>query len=136
MRGGLSPRHPGDYAGADSRLADGGNFMKLALMAGACLLVATPALAATPTDLCKTGQLVIVRTSKITPTGSKVGFQKAVRDNQAWYRAHGITQNQQVGGAVLDYDPATKNWSVSPNMVASIHVSPPEAATPAPDAAW
>lgn len=109
-----------------------------ALAAAAILCAVSPVAAQAadnPQALCPNGQLVIVRTSQIKPEGSKAGFDKAVADNQAWYVAHGQTKNKQVGGRVLTRDKAT-GWSVSPDMVATVHVNPPGPEAGPADAAW
>jgi hypothetical protein len=109
--------------------------MKTAWLVAALGLAAAPALAAEPQQLCK-GELVMVRTSKLKSPETRPGFEKAVKDNEAWYRAHGITANRQIGGSVLVYNPQTHETSVSPDVVATVHVNPPGASAPAPDAAW
>jgi len=112
--------------------------MKLALSAAAAaltLFVAAPALAQSPNDLCPNGQLALVRTSKLKPEGAKAGFDKAVHDNQAWYRAKGITTNQQLAATVLITEDGGKTWKASPDTVASVHLNPPSS-RPATDAAW
>jgi hypothetical protein len=110
--------------------------MKIAWLLIAAGVAATPALAAEPTQgLCK-GQLVMVRTSKLKSPDSRAAFEKAAKDNEAWYRAHGMTANQQIAGSVLVLDPATHTLSVSPDTVATVHVNPPGPSAPAPDAAW
>jgi len=115
--------------------------MKIATALGAAsavLCAAAPVAAnaaASAKALCPSGQLVIVRTSQIKPGGSKAGFDKAVADNQAWYRSHGVTGNTQVGGAVLTFDKAS-GWSTSPDMVATVHLNPPGGSGPQADAAW
>lgn len=115
--------------------------MKLttAIAAAAAVVCAAAPLAANAAasakDLCPSGQLVIIRTSQIKPGGSKAGFDKAVADNQAWYVAHGLTKNKQVGGTVLTFDKAS-GWSASPDMVATVHVNPPGPEAGAADAAW
>jgi hypothetical protein len=100
------------------------------------LLAATEAAAATPQDLCKGGELINVRTSKLKPGRSNEGFVKAVHDHQAWYRAHGLTQNDQIAGVVLVYDQAAKSSTASPDTVATVHVNPPGPTGPAHDSAW
>jgi hypothetical protein len=102
----------------------------------AATVAATPALAADPAQgLCK-GQLVMVRTSKLKTPDARPVFEKAAKDNEAWYRTHGLTANQQIAGTVLVMDPATHTLSVSPDTVATVHVNPPGPSAPAPDAAW
>lgn len=110
--------------------------MKIAWLVIAAGLVATPVLAASPQELCKGGQLVLVRVSKLKTPEARAAFDKAAKDNEAWYRSHGITTNEQVAGSVLVVDPATHEVSVSPDTVATLHVNPPGHAAPAPDAAW
>jgi hypothetical protein len=111
--------------------------LRLGILTALGLLAAAGvASAATPQDLCKGGELVTVRTSKLKTPDAREGFVKAVHDNQAWYRSHGLTQNEQVAGKVLVFDQAARSWSVSPDTVATVHVNPPGPNGPAHDGAW
>jgi hypothetical protein len=98
---------------------------------------AGPALAqAEPADLCKNGQIVAVRVSRIVEGGSRTGFDKAVADQLAWYRSHGFAANRLVTADVIVQDPRTKAWSVSSTEVMSLHINPPAIGAIKTDATW
>lgn len=100
--------------------------MRPALFAAAALLLWAGAACAQ--DVCSGGHPVFVRVSKIKP-GQAALFAKAVADQQAWYRGHGITTNQQMFGAV--FTPT----GVSPDQVMTVHMDAP-LQRPATDAGW
>ena len=87
---------------------------------------------------CPSGHVIIYRVSKIKPGGTREGFTKAVADNLAWYRSHGMTSNIQVGGSVMTMDPTTHIPSLSPDEVVTLHIDPPSfsSANMPHDAAW
>ncbi|WP_297510825.1 hypothetical protein [uncultured Caulobacter sp.] len=104
-------------------------------LAALCLAPAAASAATSPKDLCPNGQLVTIRFSEIKPTGTKAGFAKAAADNQAWYVSHGLTQNHQNAGVVLQRNDKGE-WTESPNAVVTVHTNPPGSTAPAPDDAW
>lgn len=114
--------------------------MSIRLTAGlACglLLVAAGAQAApaaSPADLCKGGQLVVVRVSTVKP-GAKAAFEAAARDHLAWYRGHGISSNRLVVGAVINGD-MSKGFTASETEYVSIHMDSPGVPRDKRDAAW
>jgi hypothetical protein len=105
------------------------------LVIGACLaaLFALPALAG---PLCPTGQIAIIRVSTLKPAGTRAGFDKAVKDQIAWYRSHGITSNRIVTAEVIDIHAGSP--SLSEKEIMTIHYDPPAAtgAQPTPDDAY
>lgn len=60
--------------------------IKTILFAAAMVVSAASAMAADP--VC-TGSVATVRISKLTPTGTMAGFEKAIADHAAWYKSHG-----------------------------------------------
>lgn len=113
--------------------------MRASLVAFVCLagFGAGPALAQTePGELCRDGQVVIVRVSKIADGGSRAAFDKAVVDQLAWYRSHGFRTNRLVSADVLTQDPATRAWSTSASEILTLHFNPPPIGAIKPDAGW
>ena len=55
--------------------------------AATALLTATAAYAAGP---CGADNLVTMRVSKLSPSGTPAGFLDAVKDHKAWYAGHGF----------------------------------------------
>jgi hypothetical protein len=100
---------------------------------GACVLglLVVPALAAP--QLCPAGQIAIIRVSTLKPTGTRAGFDKAVKDQIAWYRGHGISGNKIVEAEVIDFVAGAPQMSA--REVMTIHYDPPAAtgAQPAVD---
>ncbi len=105
------------------------------LVIGACL-TAFLVLPAAAQQLCANGQFAIVRVSTLKPTGTRAGFDQAVKDQIAWYRGHGITGNKIVTADVIDL--AAGGPSLSTTEIMSIHYDPPAALgnQPAPDDAY
>ena len=100
---------------------------------GLTVLFALPAAAA---SICPNGQIAIIRVSTIKPEGSRAGFDKAVKDQIAWYRGHGIASNRIVEANVIDL--ASGAPAISAKEAVTIHYDPPAAngAQPAPDDAY
>jgi hypothetical protein len=94
-----------------------------AILAGACLaaLFALPAAA----DVCSKGQVAVVRVSTLKSPASRPAFDKAVSDQIAWYRSHGITSNKIVTAEVIDLSTGTPMASTKDVM--TIHYDPPAA---------
>jgi hypothetical protein len=88
-----------------------------------------------PAALCK-GQIAIVRLSTLTPSGTQAGFEKAVADQQAWYKSHGFTANRLITQPVIAQDPKTKDWTVSKSEFLSLHLNPPPMSAVRGDAAY
>jgi hypothetical protein len=89
-----------------------------------------------PGELCRNGQIVVMRVSRIIEGGSRAGFEKGVSDQLAWYRSHGFTANRLTTSDIIVQDPKTKAWSVSPTEVLSLHINPPAIGAIKPDEAW
>ncbi len=123
--------------------------MKRAL-AAVCLLAfaAGPALAKPPAkpapaaakpanDLCAGGTMMTLRISKITPNGTMAGFLEAVKEQNAWYKSHGFTENHQDVARIIDLDPTTRAPAVSQTEAMTLHWSPPGmGASGQKDEAW
>src|ERR1700753_962199 len=94
-----------------------------AIIAGICLaaLTALPAAAA----VCANGQIAIVRVSTLKATGTRAGFDKAVADQIAWYRSHGLNANKIVSADVIDFDGGAP--ALSTKEIMTIHYDPPAA---------
>ncbi|MEW5687861.1 MAG: hypothetical protein AB1942_23345 [Pseudomonadota bacterium] len=101
------------------------------LAVGASAAQAAPA--ASPTDLCQGGQLVVVRVNTIKP-GATAAYEKAARDHLAWYRAHGVTANRLLTGPVISGGPA--GFTASETEYVSIHIDSPGVPRDQRDAAW
>src|SRR5204862_7728245 len=78
-----------------------------------------------PAALCKGGQVVVVRLSVLTPSGTQAGLEKAAADQAAWYRAHGFTGNRLILRPVIAQNPQSKDWTASSREFLSLHVNPP-----------
>ena len=102
----------------------------LGLLASAPLRAETPAAApAAPTAapaLACDGQFAILYHSKIKPGGSLDKFTEAVKAQEAWYRAQGITDNKFVVARVVVTDKATKQQSYATDEVYNLHINPPK----------
>lgn len=96
--------------------------MRLVLAAVAGLLLSGQG--AFAQTACADGHVVVVRVSKIKP-GQTDLFAKAVSDQQAWYRSHGVTTNQQMFGPVVG----------KTDEMVTVHMDAP-ANRGAPDEAW
>lgn len=104
--------------------------MRHLIAATAALVLAGPAAAATtPPDLCKGGQISVVRISTLKSPAARAQFDKATRAQAQWYRSHGFKKNRLFFGSVMTQDPATKEWSVSQTEVFSLHTDAPGPAT-------
>jgi hypothetical protein len=95
-----------------------------AILAGACL-TALLALPATAADVCSKGQIAVVRVSTLKSPASRPAFDKAVTDQIAWYRSHGVTTNKIVTAEVIDMSMGAP--MVSTKDVMTIHYDPPAA---------
>lgn len=84
-------------------------------------IFALPATAAP--QLCANGQVAIIRVSTLKADGTRAGFDKAVKDQIAWYRSHGVTTNKIVTADVIDF--AGGAPALSTKEVMSIHYDPP-----------
>lgn len=102
----------------------------LALSAGA----AQAAGAASPLDLCKGGQLVVVRLNTVKP-GASAAYEKAARDHAAWYRSHGYKENRLLVGPVITGGRG-EGWTASETEYASVHMDAPGVPADKRDAGW
>ncbi len=73
------------------------------IIAAAVCLTAAWALPAAAAELCPKGQIAIIRVSTLKSTASRADFDKAVKDQIAWYRAKGVTTNKIVEANVIDF---------------------------------
>ena len=89
-----------------------------------------------PAAFCKGGQIVVVRLNTLTPSGTQAGFEKAIADQEAWYRSHGFTANRLITRPVIVQDPKTKDWTVSKGEFLSLHLNPPPISAVKADAAF
>jgi hypothetical protein len=107
-----------------------------ALAAGLLLTAAgaQAAPAATAGELCKGGQLVVVRVSTVKP-GAKAAFEAAAKDHLAWYRGRGFTSNRLLTGPVITGD-MSKGFTASETEYVSIHTDGPGVPRDKRDAAW
>ena len=124
----------------------GGSFMQRQLAALAVILASfttvgasdikpAPAPMAKPYE-CK-GEVWVVRKSQIIPGGTFAGFMKAVADQTAWYRANGITTNEQRVGRAFETNSDTHERKLIEDVVVSIHINQPQTdALPRGDAKW
>jgi hypothetical protein len=107
-------------------------FAILALLGltGAAPAPASPA----PAPLACDGQVAIIYHSKIKPGGSLAGLTEALRAEEAWYRAQGVTSNRFVLAKVIVIDKTTKQQSYAADEVYTLHINPPapERYKPAP----
>lgn len=106
-----------------------------ALVLGATT-VADVAMAATAADLCPNGDIAKIRLSKVTPTGSMAGIEKAVADHAKWYADHGFTEDRIIIAPVLVYDAANKTMRVAADQVMTLHMHSHEVPKDKHDAAW
>jgi hypothetical protein len=104
--------------------------MRALIIVAATLGFAAAAQAQTPAAQCPSGtQAWVVRTSKVKP-GQEAAFEKALADQQAWYRSKGIATNAFKAGPVAD--PKT---GVDPTLRMTVHINAP-VKRPPNDAAW
>ncbi|RAK69092.1 hypothetical protein [Phenylobacterium kunshanense] len=90
--------------------------------------------AKSPVELCKGGQLAVVRMNAVKP-GAKAAYEKAARDHLAWYRSHGYAQNRLMVGPVITGDRAN-GYTASETEFASIHMDSPGVPPDKRDAGW
>ncbi len=103
--------------------------MKLLLVAAAAFAVTSAAHAA---GACGTDQMVTMRVSKLSASGTPAGFLDAVKDHKAWYASHGMKDDSFVTAPVLT--PAKGGMKPSASEYVTFHVY--GAAEPKHDAAW
>lgn len=101
------------------------NMRILLAVVTASSLLGSGAVAATPPDLCKGGQVSVLRISKLKSGDAKAQFDKAEKSQVAWYRSHGFSKNRVLVGAVMVQDKTTKEWTVSPSEIVSLHTDAP-----------
>jgi hypothetical protein len=90
--------------------------------------------AASPLDLCKGGQLVVVRVNQLKP-GGKAAYEQAARDHLGWYRSHGYNQNRLLVGQIISGD-RRSGFTASDTEFVSIHMDSPGVPPDKRDAAW
>jgi hypothetical protein len=89
------------------------------------LMGAAPAPVPPAPSLACDGQIAILYHSKIKPGGSMAGLLDAIKAQEAWYRAQGITSNKFVVAKVVVTDKATKRQSYATDELYNLHVNPP-----------
>ena len=94
---------------------------RIAMAICAATLFALPAAAAD--KVCAKGQVAIIRVSTLKASGTRAGFDKAVADQIAWYRSHGLTSNKIVTAEVIDLASGTP--TLSSKEIITIHYDPP-----------
>ena len=95
--------------------------MKTMLIGASLALLSLPASAA----VCAGGKVAIIRVSTIKAEGTRAGFDKAVADQIAWYRSHGVANNRIVEAGVIDMTSGMP--TLSAKEVMTIHYDPPTA---------
>lgn len=98
--------------------------MKTTLLALGLLAGVSTAALAEDSDPCK-GHYTVVRKSEIIDGGSMAGFLEAAKDQQAWYRANGVTKNEIIASPVVLVDEASGATSVSDKLAMTFHVNAP-----------
>jgi hypothetical protein len=101
----------------------------------ATVLMCIGATAVHAAPACTNGDLTIVRTSKLTPSGTLAGLAKAVSDHQNWYRVHGYP-DRIVLAPVLVFDKASNDLVASPDQVMTFHLKAQQVPKDKHDAAW
>ena len=117
--------------------------MKLSLMA--CVLAgalvcsasarAQTAGAAAP-NACASGDIEVVRISKLTPKGSMAGVEKAVADHGKWYADHGYAEDRVILAPVFVTEGGGTFPSISANQFLTIHAHAHQVPADRQDAAW
>ena len=102
--------------------------MKL-IYAAAMLLAATGARAG---GACGADQMVTLRVSKLSASGTPAGFLDAVKDHKAWYASHGMSDDSFVTAPVLV--PEKGGMKPSASEYVTFHVY--GAKEPKKDAGW
>ena len=92
---------------------------------GAAPAPAPPTPAAAPAPLACDGQIAILYHSRIKPGGSIEGLADAVKAEEAWYRAQGVTDNKFALARVIVTDKATKQQSYAADEAYTFHINPP-----------
>jgi hypothetical protein len=102
-------------------------------------IMAAPALAqttaSTSTVTCPVGQQqATLRVSEIT--GTRAGYDQAVKDHIQWYRDHGYKENTITSSAVWGLGLGVPLVQSTTPQVLSIHRNPPGVSKEKQDAAW
>ncbi|HWZ32357.1 MAG TPA: hypothetical protein VNX18_13550 [Bryobacteraceae bacterium] len=71
------------------------------------------------------GVMATVRISEIKAGGSMDGFMKAMAAHKAWYRSHGVMDNEIFGAPIVIRDEKTHARSYSDKEIMTYHVNPP-----------
>jgi hypothetical protein len=114
------------------------NLMLIVTVSSAIL--AAPALAqtaapATAAPTCPSGQVqAILRVSEIT--GTRAGYDQAVKDHIQWYRDHGYKENTITNTAVWGIGLGAPLAQSTTPQVLSIHRNPPGVPNEKHDEAW
>jgi hypothetical protein len=114
--------------------------MKAIFALGSILALATVSHAlaadAAPAASCPANHIAIVRVSKILPTGTLAGMQKAMADHSKWYTDHGYTQDRFSWGHVWTMDPVKKQPVESPDQIMTFHLNDSNVPKEKQDAGW
>jgi hypothetical protein len=86
--------------------------------------------------VCKDNeQAAILRVSRILPTGTRAGFDEAVREHQAWYRKSGVTDNFQTTMSIMIPTGEKGRLEPAKDIVVTLPVNPPGRIEPSADPA-
>ena len=86
--------------------------------------------------LCPSGNIAVIRISKITPAGSMAGFRKALADHAKWYADHGYGEDVISAAPILLFDAATNGVSKSPDTIMTFHTHAHDVPMDKHDKAW
>lgn len=101
------------------------------LLLAVAMAAATPVLAQAPAAAPRcSGEVQVVRTSKLKPGATVADFEKVVAQHMAWYRSHGYTQNSQRVGRVMTPQ------GFAEDQVVTVHVNAPGVPRDKRDAGW
>jgi hypothetical protein len=99
------------------------------------LAAAGTLLAQTPKLACD-GNISTVRVSEIKAGGTMDGFLAAVAAHKAWYRAHGVENEEIFATRVIVRDEATKERRYADNQFMTFHVHASTAPDPKHDESY
>src|SRR5438034_10749585 len=93
--------------------------------------------AAMAQGLCPNGgEVAVVRLSKLKPSGSMAGFEKAVAAHARWYASHGYRQDRLVTAPVVAFDRKAKRNTVVKDQILTIHYNAQTVPQTKRDKAW
>jgi hypothetical protein len=83
---------------------------------------------------CTNGKIAIIRTSEVT--GSLDTFKKAIADQTAWYKSHGLTNDVISYGQAFELDQASRTVKPVPGKYVTFHFNAGNDTSSLKDAAW